>query len=81
MKSRYLLWWTSLSASVVLFVGQRLNALGEIIANELEHSYGGLVNNSRWPSKNSRRFSTSARRSASQQMLQELAHKEKKWPG
>jgi hypothetical protein len=51
MRSRSF-WWTSMSASVALFLGQRLNALGEIIANELEHAYDKAAN-SAWPAKNS----------------------------
>jgi hypothetical protein len=78
MKSRYSFCCISLSASVTSFLGQRLHALGEIIARELEHSYKGVGNDFGWPAKNSRRFSTSARRSASPHTLQELAHKEKK---
>jgi len=39
MRSRYSFWWTWLSASVTLFVGQRLSAVGELIARELERSY------------------------------------------
>ena len=43
MKVRYTLWLTSLSAAVALFLGQRLKALGEVIAAELERSYAGSV--------------------------------------
>lgn len=41
MKSRCSFWLMSLSASLALFVGQRLNAVGEIIALQLERSYPG----------------------------------------
>jgi hypothetical protein len=43
MKSRCSFWFTSLSASLALFVGQRLNAVGEIIALQLERSYPGAA--------------------------------------
>jgi len=36
-------WFTALSASVILFVGRKLNAVGEIIAQELERSYAGTT--------------------------------------
>jgi hypothetical protein len=39
MRFRCSFWWTWLSASVAPFVGQRLSAVGEIIAQELERSY------------------------------------------
>jgi len=39
MKSRFLLWWMSFSASVALLVAQKLNAVGQIIALGLEGSY------------------------------------------
>ena len=42
MKSRSS-WLTALSASVVLFVGQRLNTVGEVIARELERSYASAT--------------------------------------
>jgi hypothetical protein len=45
MKSWYSCWWTSLSASVTFFVGQRLDALGKIIAHDLERSYVGWLDN------------------------------------
>lgn len=43
MKSRYSLWLMSWSASLALFVAQRLNAVGEIIALQLERSFPGEV--------------------------------------
>lgn len=43
MKSRCSFWLMSLSASLALFVGQRLNAVGEIIALQLERSYPGAA--------------------------------------
>jgi hypothetical protein len=43
MKSRCSFWFMSLSASLALFVGQRLNAVGEIIALQLERSYPGAA--------------------------------------
>ena len=43
MKSRFLLWWMSFSASVTLFLVQKLNAVGQIIALELEGSYRGAT--------------------------------------
>lgn len=49
-------WWTWLSASLGLFVGQRLNAVGEGIAQELERSYAsssdgiGSAERKRWRS-------------------------------
>jgi hypothetical protein len=43
MKSRGSFWWTWLSASVPLFIGQRLTAMGEIIARELERSYASAT--------------------------------------
>jgi hypothetical protein len=74
MKSR-LFWWTSMSASVLLFFGQRLNALGEIIANELEHSYGeydeGAANFS-WPMKNLRRLTAAPKWPASHQTCKDV---------
>jgi hypothetical protein len=45
MEPRYSSWWTSLSASVTCFVGQRLSALGKIIAHDLERSYAGRPDN------------------------------------
>jgi hypothetical protein len=39
MRSRSSSWLTSLCASFVRFVGQKLNAVGEIIALQLERSY------------------------------------------
>ncbi|MGA9388975.1 MAG: hypothetical protein WBV69_00885 [Candidatus Sulfotelmatobacter sp.] len=48
MKSRCPLWLTALSASLVLFVEERLNALGEIIAHQLERPYGGNLDQRRW---------------------------------
>ncbi|MGB7602402.1 MAG: hypothetical protein WBM24_19005 [Candidatus Sulfotelmatobacter sp.] len=56
MKSRCSLWLMSLPASVALFVGQRLNAVGEMIALQLERSYPGAAGHiattgrSRWRS-------------------------------
>ena len=41
MKSRCSFWLMSLFASLILFVRQRLNAVGEIIALQLERSYPG----------------------------------------
>jgi hypothetical protein len=38
-------WWTSWSASVTVFVGLRLNALGKVIVHELERSYAGWFDN------------------------------------
>jgi hypothetical protein len=43
MKSRFLLWWMSFSASVTLFLAQKLNAVGQIIALGLEGSYPGAT--------------------------------------
>jgi hypothetical protein len=43
MRSRCLFWWTGLSASVGLFIGQRLSALGQFIAQELERPYAGAT--------------------------------------
>lgn len=43
MKSRCSFWFMSLSASLALFVGQRLNAVGESIAQQLERSYPGTA--------------------------------------
>jgi hypothetical protein len=43
MKSRCSFWLMSLSASFALFVRQRLNAVGEIIALQLERSYPGAA--------------------------------------
>jgi len=43
MKSRFLLWWMTFSASVALFVAQKLNAVGQIIALGLEGSYPGAT--------------------------------------
>jgi len=45
MEPRYSSWWTSLSAAVTCFVGQRLSALGKIIAHDLERSYAGRLDN------------------------------------
>jgi len=53
MRSRCSFWWTRLSASVAPFVGQRLNAVGEVIAHELERSYaseGVTSEGKRWKS-------------------------------
>jgi hypothetical protein len=42
MESRRPFYWLmSWSASLALFVGQKLNAVGELIASELERSYPG----------------------------------------
>lgn len=41
MKSRWSFWLMSLSASFALFVRQRLNAVGQIIALQMERSYPG----------------------------------------
>jgi hypothetical protein len=77
MKSRSF-WWTSMSASVALFFGQRLNALGEIIANELEHSYGeygeGAASSNR-PMKNLRKLTAARKWPAGQQTRKELHSK------
>ena len=53
MKSRCSFWLMSLSASLALFVGQRLNAVGEIIALLLERSYPGEASQAA-PSKRTR---------------------------
>jgi hypothetical protein len=51
MRSRCSFWWTWLCASLAPFVGQRLSAVGEIIAQELERSYasatGGITSSER----------------------------------
>jgi hypothetical protein len=41
MESRYSFWLMSTCASVLLFVGQRLETLGNVIACEVERPYGG----------------------------------------
>ncbi len=51
MQSRYSMWLTSLSASLALRLGPRLNTLGEIIANQLERSYAGVTGDLNWPAK------------------------------
>ncbi len=51
MRSRCFFWWTALSASLSVFVGKKLSALGEIIAHDLEHSYGGVADDFSWPVK------------------------------
>jgi hypothetical protein len=38
---RSFFWLMSWSASMALFIGQKLNAVGEIIASELERCYPG----------------------------------------
>ena len=43
MKSRFVLCWISFSASVALFVAQKLDAVGQIIALGLEGSYPGAT--------------------------------------
>jgi hypothetical protein len=43
MRSRCTFWLMSLSASFALFVGQRLNTVGQIIALQLERSYPGAA--------------------------------------
>lgn len=50
MKSGSSLRFTSLPALLVLFVGQRLHALGKIIAQQLEHPCANCLDevNSRW---------------------------------
>jgi hypothetical protein len=55
MRSRCSFWWTWLSASVAPYVGQRLSAVGEIIAQELERSFAGSMSSAssdgkRWKS-------------------------------
>ena len=50
MKSRSPFCLTSLFASLVLFFEQRLNALGEIIAHQLELPYTGNLNQRKWRS-------------------------------
>jgi hypothetical protein len=70
MKSRSF-WWTSMSASVALFFGQRLNALGEIIANELERSYDKAAN-SAWPMKNCPRLTAAPKWPASHQTCKDV---------
>jgi hypothetical protein len=80
MKSRSF-WWNSMSASVALFFGQRLNALGEIIANELERSYDKAAN-STWPMKNAQRLTAAPKWPASHQTCKdvhtEMEHDEQK---
>jgi hypothetical protein len=70
MKSR-LFWWNSMSASVALFLGQRLNALGEIIANELERSYDKAAN-SAWPMKSSPRLTAAPKWQAGHQTCKDV---------
>lgn len=43
MKSRYLVWLMSISASVALFLGQRLSLLGQVMAHQLERPCGGYL--------------------------------------
>jgi hypothetical protein len=70
MKCRYPLWWVSLSSSfalLALFLGSKLTALGEVIASELEHSYGG-----NWPANHLRGSLSSAERAVSTVNLKDL---------
>jgi hypothetical protein len=59
MKSRFLLWWMSFSASVTLFLAQKLNAVGQIIALGLEGSYPGATG---YTTSGRKRWKSGARR-------------------
>jgi hypothetical protein len=41
MKAKYSLWLGSACASVLMFVGQKLETLGKVIASEMERPYAG----------------------------------------
>jgi hypothetical protein len=77
MGSRYSFWWAALSASLTLFLRKRLKALGEIIAHDLEHSYGGVANDFSWPVKSLSDRSAAGTEWQATSTLQDLAPKEK----
>lgn len=77
MGSRNSFWWTALSASVTLFLRKRLKALGEVIAHDLEHSYGGVANDFSWPVKSVSGRSAAGTEGQAPSTLQDLAPKEK----
>ncbi|MGA6983679.1 MAG: hypothetical protein WBZ11_19145 [Candidatus Sulfotelmatobacter sp.] len=43
MNSRFSVWFFSKLASVLMFLGQRLETLGKVIACETERSYAGAA--------------------------------------
>lgn len=76
MKSGCSYWLRSVSASVGVFLGQRLSALGEIIAYELERLYAGLPNHDTLEGRSSRNYRKVA--VANQQASQKLVEDEER---
>jgi hypothetical protein len=48
MNSRYSVWIFSAFASLLLFVGQKLETLGKVIVCEMERSYAGAAARTVW---------------------------------
>jgi hypothetical protein len=77
MGSRYFFWWKAWSASVTLFLRKRLKALGEVIAHDLEQSYGNVANDFSWPVRSVSDRSAAGTEWHASSTLQDLPPKEK----